>query len=257
MLGRAAAVLADEADRMAVIDHHHGVVLFREIADAPEIGDDAVHGKHAVGGDQPEAAVFRLLQSCFEIGHVVVGVAVALGFAEPDAVDDAGMVERVADHRVFLAEQRLEQPAIGVEAGGIEDRIAPAEEAGDARLQRLVQILGPADEAHRGEAEAVILQRLMGGGDDGGMVGQAQIIIGAEVQHLAPGLDPDVRALRAGDDPLLLEQGIPADALDLAGQPRLQRGTGFARPYCHEQTTLPHCPLAIRSKPVWNSSIGM
>ena len=124
-------------------------------------------------------------------------------------------------------------------------------------LQRLVQILGAADEAHRGEAEAVIVQRLVGGGDDVGMVGQAQIIVGAEIQHLAPGLDPDVRSLRAGDDPLLLEEGVTADALDLAGQPRLQRHAGPARRYCHEQTTLPHCPLAIRSKPVWNSSIGM
>ena len=103
----------------------------------------------------------------------------------------------------------------------------------------------------------MILQRLMGGGDDGGMVGQAEIIVGAEIQHLAPRLDPDMGPLRAGDDPLLLEQGVTADALDLAGQPRLQRDAGLACLYCHEQTTLPHCPLAIRSKPVWNSSIGM
>jgi hypothetical protein len=103
----------------------------------------------------------------------------------------------------------------------------------------------------------VILQRFVRGGDDRGVIGQAQIIVGAEIQHLAPGLDPDVRSLRAGDDPLLLEQRVGPDALDLAGQPGLQRRAGPACRYCHEQTTLPHCPLAIRSKPVWNSSIGM
>ena len=56
MLGRAAAILADEADGMAVVDHHHGVVFLGEVADALQVGDDAVHRKDAVGGDQPEAA---------------------------------------------------------------------------------------------------------------------------------------------------------------------------------------------------------
>ena len=57
MLGRAAAVFADEADRVAVVDHHHGVVLLRQVADAGQIGDDAVHPEDAVGGDQAEAGV--------------------------------------------------------------------------------------------------------------------------------------------------------------------------------------------------------
>ncbi len=53
MLGRAAPDRADDrADRMSVIDHHHRAILFGEVADALHIGDDAVHGKHAVGGDQ-------------------------------------------------------------------------------------------------------------------------------------------------------------------------------------------------------------
>ena len=128
MLGRAAAMSADEADRVAVVDHHHGVVLLGEVADAAEIGDDAVHREHAVGGDQPEARAGGLLQLGLEVGHVVVGVAEALGLAEPHAVDDRGVVERVGDDRVLLAEQRLEQAAIGVEAGGIEDRVLHAEE---------------------------------------------------------------------------------------------------------------------------------
>jgi hypothetical protein len=52
-----------------------------------------------------------------EFRHVVVGVALALRLAQANAVDDARMIERVRDHRVALIEQRLEQAAIGVEAG--------------------------------------------------------------------------------------------------------------------------------------------
>jgi hypothetical protein len=54
-----------------------------------------------------------------ELREVVVSVAQALRPAEPDAVDDAGVVERVADDHVAVVEQRLEQPAVGVEAGGV------------------------------------------------------------------------------------------------------------------------------------------
>ncbi len=135
MLGRAAAVLADEADRVAVVDHDHGVVLLGQVADALQIGDDAVHREDAVGGDQPEARVCGLLQLRLEVGHVVVGVAVAPRLGEPHAVDDRGVVQRVGDDRVLLRQQRLEQPAIGVEAGGVEDRVLHAEERRDLRLE--------------------------------------------------------------------------------------------------------------------------
>ena len=39
----------------------------------------------------------------FEIGHVVVLVTKALRFAEPHAVDDAGVIQFVGNDRVLLA----------------------------------------------------------------------------------------------------------------------------------------------------------
>ena len=72
MLGRAAAVLADEADRVAVVDHHHGVVLLRQVADAGQIGDDAVHP------EDPLVAIRRKrasVEPSLEVGHLVVGIA--------------------------------------------------------------------------------------------------------------------------------------------------------------------------------------
>ena len=130
MLVRAAAVLAHEADGVRIIDHHQGVVFFGQIADARQVGDDAVHRKNAVGGDDAEPGAGSLLELRFEIGHVVVFVAEPLGLAEPHAVDDAGVVQFVGDDRVFGPEERLEQPAVGVEAGGVEDRVLHAEELG-------------------------------------------------------------------------------------------------------------------------------
>jgi hypothetical protein len=45
----------------------------------------------------------------------------ALCFAEPDAIDDACVVELVADHSVFRRQDRLEQPAVRIETAGVED----------------------------------------------------------------------------------------------------------------------------------------
>ena len=63
-----------------------------------------------------------------EIVHVAVLVAEALRLAQADAVDDGGVVELVGDDGVFVVEQRLEQAAVGVEAGAVEDRVLGAEE---------------------------------------------------------------------------------------------------------------------------------
>ena len=139
----------------------------------------------------PSVAISRkrqssaFLQPRFEIGHVVVGVAEALGLRQPHAVDDRGMVQRVGDDRVLLAEQRLEQAAIGVEAGAVEDRVLHAEEGGNLRLELLVLLLRAADEAHRGHAVAVAVERRLGRLAQFGAVGEAEIVVGAEIQHLA------------------------------------------------------------------------
>ena len=99
----------------------------------------------------------------------------------------------------LLAEQRLEHAAVGVEAGGEEDRVVLAEMSGDRLLELAMQRLRAADEAHRGHAEAELVHRALGGGDHLGMVGETEIIVGAEVERLArrcPG-DADAPALRA------------------------------------------------------------
>ena len=48
-----------------------------------------------------------------------------------------------------------------------------------------MQRLRAADEAHRGHAEAECVHRLRRGGDRLGMVGEAEIIVGAEIERLA------------------------------------------------------------------------
>src|SRR5690606_6336115 len=55
VLVAAAAGRADEAGRVAVVDHDHGAVLVGEVANRGDAGDVAVHAEDAVGGDHAQA----------------------------------------------------------------------------------------------------------------------------------------------------------------------------------------------------------
>ena len=188
-----------------------------QIANRRQIGDVAIHRKHAVGGDQFEASAGRgrFVQLRFEIGHVVVAIAKSLGFAEPDAVDDAGVIQLVGDDCVLGSEKRFEQSAVGVEARAIEDRVFRAEKLAELRFQLLVRRLGAADEPHRGQAVAPAIERRMGSLNDLGMLGQPEIIVGAHVEHFASLADADMRILRRRDHALALIRARGADAVEL------------------------------------------
>ena len=101
--------------------------------------------------------------------------------------------------------------AVGVEAGGVEDRILRSEIVGDGLLELLVDILAAADEADRRHAEAAAVHRLLGSLDQPRIVRQAEVVVGAEVQHLAA-CHFDFGALGRLDDPLAL---VKSGRLDL------------------------------------------
>ena len=78
--------------------------------------------------------VGRLLQPRLELSHVAVGVAESLGLAQPDAVDDARVVQGIGDDRVLVIEQCLEHTTVGVEARREQNRVFLAEPAREPLL---------------------------------------------------------------------------------------------------------------------------
>ncbi len=130
-LRRPSASLADEAHRVAVVDHHHRVVLVRQFTDLVQLGDIAVHGEDAVGRDQSIAHGLGFPQLRLQVGHVVVAIAETLGLAKTHAINDARVIQLIGDDRILGAKQRFEQAAIGVEAGRVEDRIVHPQESTD------------------------------------------------------------------------------------------------------------------------------
>src|SRR5207253_4918091 len=109
-------------------------------------------------------------------------------------VDDAGVVQFVGQDRVLVAEDSLEQSAVGVPARRVEDGVLLAEEARDSLFELLVQLLSAADEANRGQAVAVAIESLVRGLDDGRMIGETEVVVGAEVDHF-PAIDLNGRPL--------------------------------------------------------------
>jgi hypothetical protein len=128
------------------------------------------------------------------------------------------VVQLIADDGVVFTQQRLEEPAIGVKGGGVEDGVLGAQKTCQARFQRLVQILRAADEAHRGQAVAMRSQRLVCGLNHGRMRGQPEVVVGTEVDDLAAIAGLHQGALGRGDDALaLVKPGIP-NALQFLAQ---------------------------------------
>ena len=189
MLRRAAAARAHEAMGMAIIDHGQRVIGLRQRHDLVEPSDIAIHREDAIGDDQdvPRAIGPRLFQLDFQVGHVGIGIAIAFRLAQPHAIDDRGVIERVGNDRILGAQQRLEYAAIGVKRRRIENGILTAGEIGDLRFKLFVDVLGAADEAHRGETEPVRVERVFRGLDQLGPIGEAEIVIGAEIDDVMAG----------------------------------------------------------------------
>ena len=92
-----ASPCAEKAGGVGVVEVDQRAVAGGELVDFVELGNHAVHGEDAIRGDElvTNAGVLRFLQFGLKVGHVVVGIAVALSLAEAHPVDDGGVVERV------------------------------------------------------------------------------------------------------------------------------------------------------------------
>ncbi len=219
----AAAGLADEARGVRLVHQDHGVVLLGQGAGLVQGHQVAVHGEHAVTHDQPGALVLVQLQLLAQVLHVHVLEGVVVRRAQTDAVDQRGVDQPVGDDHVLGAQDGLEHAGVGVHARGEQQRLLHAQELRHLVLQLAVDVLGAADEAHRAHAVAALVQTLVGRLDHVGVAAQAQVVVGAEVQHVlvlgALGvLDLDLGVLGRADEALLLVEALVLDLLDLGGE---------------------------------------
>src|SRR5262249_13683560 len=84
--------LTEKSSCVRVVNHGERIIFFCELNNRLEISNGSVHRETAIRSDQPEARVLSSAKLRFKIGHIVVLVTKALRIAEPDAIDDAGVI---------------------------------------------------------------------------------------------------------------------------------------------------------------------
>ena len=182
MIDGAAAVAAENAGGVGVVDHHDGAVFFCEVAQARERADVAVHGEDAIGDEQLFAGlVFHAGEFFFGVGDVLVFEDENLGARETRTVDDGGMVQSIRDDEIFLAQNRGDGAGVGGESGLKDHAGFDVLEAGNLFLQLHVDLHGSGDGAHRSGSDAVFARGFECGLAQLGMRGQSQIIVGSEI----------------------------------------------------------------------------
>ena len=196
------------ARSMRFVKVYQGTVFLGKLMNLVEAGYNTVHREYTVRRDEDGAGAvgLGLLQLGLKVCHIVVGVAVAGSLAQAHAVDDGGVVEGVGHDGVLLSEQSLKETTVGIEAGAEEDGVFGTQEVAETLFELPVQGLSTADETHGGHTEAPAVDSLFGGFLKLGVVGKAQVVVGAHVDDFAAILKAYLRELGRGDVALLLVQ---------------------------------------------------
>ena len=116
-----------------------------------------------------------------EVIHVVVLVTKTTCLAQSDAVNNAGMVQCVADNGVLVVEQRFKQAAIGIETRGIQNRVLSAQVLADATFEFFVNGLRAANKANGGHAVAEVVECLVCSVNDRRVIGKTEVVVGTQV----------------------------------------------------------------------------
>ena len=114
--------------------------------------------------------------------------------AQPRAVDDAGVVQLIGDHEVFLREDGRDGSGIGREPALKDDGRFSLLELREPPLQLHVNLHRARDRAHGSGADAELLQRRERFFLEPWMGRQSEVVVRGEVDDLAP-VDSGTRGL--------------------------------------------------------------
>ena len=199
--GGSPALRPNESGCMAVIHHHQCVMPIGKFTYTRQVGDEPVHGEDAIGCDHHGVGTIgaRLGQGTVQIRQVTGGISVRRGLAQPDPIDDRGMVERVRNDGVTLPQQGLEDSGVRIKTRREGDRSLGPEERRGPLFQLVVDVERPTDETHGCHAISVVVHRVGCCRYQRRMVGQPEVVVGAQVQNPFSSFHLDRPTLRGGD----------------------------------------------------------
>jgi hypothetical protein len=191
------AVRAEDAGPVRVVDHERCPVAVFELDDRGERRDVAVHREDAVGHDElPSRA--RGGERSFEILGIGVAIAVNVGARQPTAVDQARVVELVAEDRVATRGQSSDDADVGRIARAEHDRCLGALVLREPLLQLVIRRSVAHDEPRCPSPHSLLPRPARRGIGESRVPGEPEVVVRGEVDELAPlGRDH----LRAGSAP--------------------------------------------------------
>src|SRR3989442_3413126 len=164
---------------MCIVNVRYGLVLRRQVDDVFEGGDVSVHAEDSVRNDENPSKTISVLQLLFEVAHVFVFVDSPLGLGHSTAVDDASMVELIADDEVPIIYQGEDRSRIRSIARLKRDRCFGTSIIGENLLELQMHVHSARDNSYRPGPGTILscsrnrsLLQLW-------MISQSQIVIGA------------------------------------------------------------------------------
>ncbi|MNV48747.1 hypothetical protein D3C71_1406690 [compost metagenome] len=178
----AAPLWPQHAEAVGIIDHQPVAALGCECCELAPGALIPVHAEDPFRDDQ--APVW--LELTLKRGHVVVTEALHPAGELAAHLLQGGVVEPVLPQQVLLAEQGLEHRLIGRETAVEQQHSLHPDPVGKRLFQLLV---GTAVTCHQGRgasARTIAVDPRFEGGLDGGVIGEPQVIVGGEIEVVAP-----------------------------------------------------------------------
>lgn len=149
--GEAAALRAENAEGVGFVGDHIGVEFFGELENFGERRDVALHAKDAFRDDEFCAVgILIFAQGAFEKIQIAVRVDDFLRAREANAINDAGVIERVGKNEITRLQNGAEQADVGGVAGVEVESGFRARKSGEFRLEFLPVAGIPGEQARTG-----------------------------------------------------------------------------------------------------------
>ncbi len=179
----------------------------------------AVHAEDPIGNDQGAlVGAFVFVDQAVQVVRIGMGVAHDARPGKARPVDDAGVVQLVREDHVFLADQSLDGSQVGGKTGLKADGGFDALEGRQAAFELAVNFHRSGDGAHCRRADPVLGNDILDGFHHPGVVGQAKIVVRAEIEH-AFAVHHQVGALGRTEGADAVEQSSLFQAIELLLHP--------------------------------------
>ena len=183
VLADAVAGGAYDAGGVGFVDHGKKLIAVGDGQEPGQVGDIAVHAEDGVGDDETAAGgVF--LDFFLEVLHIVVTIDDDFGAAQAAAVDDAGVVELVAEDDAVFGAECLEDADVCHVAGVVEQGGFCMLEAGEGFLQLCMERQCTGGQAGAAGAGAEEADGILGRGFYARLVDEAEVAVGCEHEQV-------------------------------------------------------------------------